>query len=110
MRDHLLQLLQSLETELRSQGRWEDRSPPAGALNSKQPFAIDTLDFDQWLQWVLLPRMNELLARQLPLPSDCAMGPMAEEVYGTEDPGGARITMLINQIDTLINAAGDQLN
>lgn len=110
MRDRLGVLLGSLETELRIQGRWEDQAPPAQALRSTEPFAVDTLSFDQWLQWILLPRLNELLVRQLPLPSDCAIQPMAEEVYDQHDPGAARIVSIIGEIDSLLTAHEGGLN
>lgn len=103
MRDELSGLLQSLESELRSQGRWDATPPPPHALQSREPFAVDSLSFDQWLQWILLPRMHDLLVRQLPLPTDCAIQPMAEEVYGVDDPGGARIVLLIGRIDGLLS-------
>lgn len=106
MRDELSLLLQSLERELRSQGRWDDEPPPAEALYSTQPFAFDTLSFDQWLQWVLLPRLHELLLRQLPLPANCAIQPMAEEVYGLHDPECTRIVLIIGQIDALLTDDG----
>jgi len=98
----LSRLLGSLEHELRSHGRWDHEPPPAKALYSTQPFAIDTLSFDQWLQWVLLPRMHELLLRELPLPASCAIQPMAEEAYGPHDPDCARIVLIIGQIDALL--------
>lgn len=102
MRDRLGDLLSDLERELRAQGRWDAVAPSADALRSTQPFAVDTLSFDQWLQWILLPRMHELLRRQLPLPGSCAMQPMADEVYDSTDSGGARIAGILAEIDRLL--------
>jgi len=110
VRDELSLLLDLLERELRAQGRWEDEAPAPEALRSSEPFAVDTLTFDQWLQWILLPRMHELLVRQLPLPADCAILPMAEEVYDTHDPACARILSIIGQIDALLTAHEGGLN
>lgn len=107
MRDRLAELLQSLERELRLQGRWDEVAPAPDALQSTQPFAVDTLSFDQWLQWILLPRMHTLLRQQLPLPTDCAMRPMAEEVYPGDDAGGALIIAILGEIDTLLTHRGD---
>ncbi len=103
MRDRLRVLLDSLESELRLQGRWDSLSPPEGALRSTEPFAVDTLEFDQWLQWILLPRLNDLLLRQQPLPTSCAIEPMAEECYGPDDPTTTSIVSMIAQIDALLN-------
>ena len=110
MRDRLTSLLQDLERELRMQARWETESPSAEALRSTEPFAVDAMDFDQWLQWILLPRMHELLRRQLPLPANCAIQPMAEEVYSADDPGGLRIVAIIGEIDALLTDNQGGLN
>ena len=111
MRDQLTRLLTKLEAELRTQGRWDDQPPADAALQSTQAFAVDTLGFDQWLQWILLPRMHELLLLQMPLPSSCAIAPMAEEIYGRDDSGGgARIALIIADIDLLLTEHGGDPN
>ncbi|MGB5198611.1 MAG: YqcC family protein [Sedimenticolaceae bacterium] len=110
MRDRLRVLLNSLESELRLQGRWDSLSPPEAALRSTQPFAVDTLEFDQWLQWILLPKLHDLLLRQQPLPASCAIEPMAEECYGPDDPTTTRIVSIIAQIDALLNESEGDLN
>lgn len=110
MRDRLTQLLASLEAEMRAQGRWDRHPPSAEALCSTEPFAVDTLNFDQWLQWILLPRLSELLMRQLPLPADCAIRPMAEEVYDGDDPAATRLVVIIGEIDALLTGHQGGLN
>ena len=110
MRDELSRLLRALEIELQAQGRWDAEPPAPAALRSTQPFSVDTLSFDQWLQWVLLPKLQDLLLRQLPLPNNCAIEPMAEEVYGDQDPGGKRIIMIVADIDILLNRGPGDLN
>ena len=107
MREDLGQLLQTLERELRAQGRWDDTPPPPAALRSTQPFAVDFLNFDQWLQWFLLPKLQSLVTQQRPLPTRCAIQPMAEEVYGATDPGGSRITRIVAEIDLLLTGSQD---
>ncbi len=110
MREELSQLLQALEQELRTQDRWDETPPPAAALRSTQPFAVDALSFEQWLQWILLPKLNSLLAQRLPLPTNCAIRPMAEEVYGKADLGGTRITQIVAEIDVLLTDSQDGQN
>lgn len=110
MRDRLLSLLKMLEAEMRAQERWVHEAPSAAALRSTEPFSIDTLEFDQWLQWVFVPKLNDLLARQLPLPGNCAVQPMAEEVYGRDDPGGLRICTIVGEIDSLLSDQQGVLN
>ena len=110
MRDQLGELLATLEREMRLQGRWDGHRPPEQSLRSTQPFAVDTLSFDQWLQWIFIPKLQEMLVLQLPLPRSCAVGPMAEEVYGADNTGGQRITLIVSEIDTLLTFQGGDLN
>jgi uncharacterized protein YqcC (DUF446 family) len=52
--------------------------PSAQALASVEPFCFDTLEFHAWLQWVFIPRMLDVLERDLPLVAPCAIAPLAE--------------------------------
>jgi uncharacterized protein YqcC (DUF446 family) len=110
MRDELRDLLTALEQELHVQHRWESTPPDEQALSSTEPFAVDTLEFDQWLQWIFLPKLHQLLDRQLPLPQRCAVHPMAEEVYPGDDPAGQRLLAILSNIDALLSGQGNALN
>ena len=48
--------------------------------------------------------------RQLPLPENCAIQPMAEEVYDQEDAGAVRLISIIAEIDTLLTEHHGGLN
>ncbi len=74
-------LLDELERELRRLQLWQAAEPEAEALASSLPFAVDTLAFHQWLQFVLLVRLRALLAQRSALPSNVSVYPMATEVY-----------------------------
>lgn len=102
MRDALADVLNEIEAELRCRGRWDACRPSDAALSSTQPFAVDFLTFDQWLQWILLPRLRDLLAREAPLPSDCAIRPMAEEIYGEQAADARRLIALLGRVDRLL--------
>ncbi len=72
-----------IERELRTQGWWDEVEPSAEALSSVEPFSVDTLDFEQWLQWIFLPRMKMILEQDLPLPNASGIQEMAEMVIST---------------------------
>ena len=74
-------LLLELEAELRTLNLWDDKMPPPEALASTQPFCVDTLTLPQWLQFVFLPRMSQLVEFEQPLPHKCGIAPMAEEFF-----------------------------
>lgn len=77
----LADALLMLESELRSLGLWSSVSPEAADLRSAAPFYVDTLDFEQWLQWVFIPRMVAIVNQQDSLQADCNIRPMAEEAF-----------------------------
>lgn len=77
----LADVLLLIERELRVAGLWADVAPSAQALASSAPFCVDTLPFEQWLQWVLLPRMKQIVEQEWPLPTVSGLGPMAEVAY-----------------------------
>ncbi len=70
-----------IERELRAAGLWGAEVPDATALASQQPFCVDTLAFEEWLQWILLPRMKQLVEADQPLPVASGIAPMAEMAF-----------------------------
>lgn len=74
-------LLLELEGELRALELWESEPPAPEALASTQPFCVDTLTLSQWLQFVFLPRMSQMVEAEHPLPEKCGIAPMAEEYF-----------------------------
>ncbi|MDE3735608.1 MULTISPECIES: YqcC family protein [Pseudomonas] len=70
-----------IERELRGLGWWAEVSPSADALASQAPFCVDTLAFEEWLQWIFLPRMKVILENDLELPHASGIRTMAEEAY-----------------------------
>lgn len=57
-----------IERELRALGWWSESSPAPEALASPEPFCVDTLALEQWLQWIFLPRMKLILESDSALP------------------------------------------
>jgi uncharacterized protein YqcC (DUF446 family) len=97
--EHLL----LIERELRLQGWWGEVQPSAEALASVEPFAVDTLDFSQWLQWIFLPRMKQILEADLPLPNASGILAMAEMVYVDQAEKSRGLRVLLAQFDELIS-------
>lgn len=68
-----------IERELRRLDAWESSAPSADRLASDVPFAHDTLEFTQWVQWIFIPRFRAVLEGNHPLPTACAISPVAED-------------------------------
>lgn len=74
-------LLNALQAELQSVGLWESQSPSDEQLASQEPFAVDKLAPQQWLQWIFIPRIRMLLTMSQTLPSDFSIAPYFEESW-----------------------------
>ncbi|MFG0419350.1 YqcC family protein [Pseudomonas sp. zjy_8] len=96
--EHLL----LIERELRVLGWWQEQAPSAAALASQEPFCVDTLTFEQWLQWIFLPRMKQLLEADAALPSVSGIQPMAEMVYREQSGVARRLLELLGEFDRLL--------
>lgn len=99
--DHLLMI----ERELRAQGWWAAEPPSAQALASVEPFCVDSLAFEEWLQWIFLPRMKVIIESGQPLPSVSGIRPMAEMVYAANLGQARGLLALLGEFDTLIGEA-----
>ena len=97
-------LLMDLECELRLLQVWAEEPPSVEALSSTEPFCVDTLSFDQWLQFIFLPTLHQLLDQQAALPQECGVTPMAEEYFGSSAPG---VLSCLQRIDELLTAGVD---
>lgn len=70
-----------IERQLRQLGLWAQQAPSAQALASQQPFCVDSLAFEEWLQWIFLPRLKSMLEANAPLPTASGIAAMAEQVF-----------------------------
>ena len=91
-----------IERELRTQGWWDEIPPSAEALSSVEPFSVDTLDFEQWLQWIFLPRMKIIIELGHPLPSASGILVMAETVFTDRPEQSRELRRLLAEFDQLI--------
>jgi uncharacterized protein YqcC (DUF446 family) len=100
--NRIADVLLEVEANLRNSGRWDRARPPGTALVSTQPFCLDTLQFEQWLQWVFLPRMKHILEQRRPLPAKSGIFAYAQEYLCKKDPLSNNLLSLIKRFDDLI--------
>lgn len=98
-REHMAQLLGQLEVELKRLSLWQAKPPSRQALASTQPFCIDTLTLPQWLQFVFIPKMAELLGHNQPVPSNIGIAPLAEHLYQNDADDKQTLLELLRAID-----------
>ena len=98
----VMQALETIEQQLQQLALWQGQAPSDAALASRLPFCVDTLEFHEWLQFVLLVRFRALLAAQQPLPTQIAVYPMATEVYKQRTAECHGLLAAIAQLDEVI--------
>lgn len=95
--------LLAIEAQMRLTRLWRTESPSTSALQSQLPFCCDTLEFSEWLQWVLLPRMKELIEQNRPLPTQSDIYALAQDKIS--GAGTHQLLQLIKQFDDLIKSS-----
>ncbi|WP_236234312.1 YqcC family protein [Pseudomonas tohonis] len=91
-----------IERELRVLGWWAEVPPSEEALSSQEPFCVDTLAFEQWLQWIFLPRMKLILESGHDLPQASGIRPMAEMAYRERPVEVRSLLDALGEFDRLI--------
>lgn len=95
-------LLVQLEESLNSALLWQSAPIDAEALQSTAPFCCDTMSFAQWIQFVFIPRMHQLVATQSALPAHFSLLPMLEMSYPKQAEYEA-LYATITELDALFN-------
>lgn len=95
----VISLLDALETELKQQQLWSVAPADPKAMASTMPFCYDTMPLEQWLQYVFLPRMRDLLATGSALPTGFAVLPLAEMAFQPKGSRGQKLLQIIAQLD-----------
>lgn len=105
MQNQLLDELKKLELALYQAGLWSDVAPAPEQLLSNEPFCIDRLDFSEWLQWVFIPKLTQILeiGQFQGLPNRSNISEMAEEVYKQRATELRKILVILREIDKLLN-------
>jgi uncharacterized protein YqcC (DUF446 family) len=96
-------VLIDVEAELRRLDLWQSQPPSAQALASQEPFAIDTLSLPEWLQFIFLPTMYQLIGVRAELPAQCGIAPMAEEYFRDKKLAAAALLDALKGVDTLLS-------
>ena len=96
--------LLAIEIKLRQMNCWQSEPLAAEKYLSCEPFCLDTMSFEQWLQFVLLPRLKQLVEDGQPLPTVSGVAPMAEEHYRSGSDLGQALTRELAALDELLGA------
>lgn len=99
-------LLTELERHLVASHKWQNTPLDTHQLNSSAPFSCDVMPFENWLQFIFIPKMHVLVEAKQALPSDMQLLPMAEQSW-TGEGGLEPLFAVLEQFDRYY--AGSQL-
>lgn len=94
-------LLIDLEAVLRQRHHWQAEPLDPAALQSSEPFAVDTMTLAQWLQFIFIPRLRLLNEAGQRLPGRCEIVPIAEQYFSLE--ADREVVAVIARLDELLN-------
>ena len=97
------ELLLEIEAEMRRTSLWSSQCPPQTALESLAPFCHDTLSFPLWMQWVMLPKMKQVIEEEVDIPTSSDIYPLAEYALTPMNCPTEKLLQLIKQFDQLIS-------
>ena len=91
-----------LEKTLRDADRWPG-DKPAGEIEVRGAFGSENMSFMQWLAWVLIPRVRQIIAEKGKFPSASQIASFAiRELDG--DPACGEIHDVLYEFDAFINS------
>ena len=107
-RSRVGELVSAIVREMHALDIWSAVAPSDEALASEFPFCYDTLQFDEWLQWVFVPRISATLEVDAVLPADSDIAPLAEVWFIEQEMAAEASTLvgLIRQFDRVISEGG----
>lgn len=90
-----------IEAEMRRIGMWQSEPLRPEQLRFTKAFAMDTMAFSQWLQFIFLPRVREAVAANN-LPRGSSVGAQAVREFDGHPDAGHLLTLL-SEFDALFD-------
>ena len=89
-----------LEAELKRLGRWSLERPSPGTFENMGAFGTNTMSFEQWMQFVLLERIREIIGARGTFPSGAQLSVHAVREFDG-DFDAERLIAILRKIDLL---------
>ncbi len=90
-----------IEAEMRRIGLWSEEPPSKESFNYALPYAKDSMAFSQWLQFVFLPQVREIVGNYEQLPKSSEIAPAARQQLAGWDKS-AHLLDLLEEFDNLL--------
>lgn len=95
-----------LENELKRLGRWANKPLPDESFIDMGAFGSKTMTFEQWIQFVLIERIRQIIAEKGEFPESSNLAGYAVRYFDGDNEGGT-LQHILSDLDSLINKAAD---
>lgn len=92
--------LGEIVTEMKQIGFWQDEPLQPEQYDFRSAFAMDTMSFSQWVQFIFVPRVGQILESQGTFPTRSQVGVQAIREYDGV-PEAAHLVELLCAFDAL---------
>jgi uncharacterized protein YqcC (DUF446 family) len=92
--------LAEIESEMKRMGLWQSEPLRPEQYEFRQAFAMDTMAFSQWLQFIFVPRVRGIIAAGGQFPSKSQVGAQAVREFDTL-PEADKLMSLLSEFDAL---------
>jgi uncharacterized protein YqcC (DUF446 family) len=92
--------LDEIEEEMKRIGLWQEKPLAPEQYNFTSAFAMDTMSYDQWLQFIFVPRVRGTISASGKFPASSSVGAQAVREFDTV-PNAARLVTLLSEFDRL---------
>jgi uncharacterized protein YqcC (DUF446 family) len=97
--EKVLEKLGEIEAEMKQIGLWQSEPLQPEQYQFHTAFAMDTMSFAQWLQFVFIPKVKEA-AKTNQFPAKSQVGIQAIREFDTV-PAASRLVTLLSEFDAL---------
>jgi len=94
------QKIYEIEVEMKRIGYWSPDPLPEEAYGFHKAFAMDTMAFSQWLQFILVPRVRQIIEEKGTFPTQSMVGAQAVREFDG-DENASRLVSLLSEFDAL---------
>ena len=91
-----------IEAELKALKRWDSEPLPQQKYENMGAFGSNTMAFEQWLQFILIPRIREIVKENGGFPAGSMLVAYAIRIFGG-DPNSSQLHGLLYELDKLVN-------
>lgn len=86
--------ISGIEAEMKRIGYWSLEPPPDEAYSFQKAFAMDTMAFSQWLQFIFIPRVRSIIELKGDFPSESMVAAQAAREFEGDENASDLVTLL----------------